>query len=271
MQFDRTTPVTVAVRGNRGRIDITASDGVTVSADVEPLDDSDAAREAARNTQIRLDGDTLIIQPPPVSGWTWWRTPRLGITVHVPTGSSISAKMASAKLRATGRYHTAHVSTASGDAWIEDVTGDAHIGSASGDTVVGRIGGSFHGKSASGDIETGDVVGDVTGGSASGDISVRSVGGSVSAGTASGDIEVGVLYRGQANLRSASGEVSVGVAAGTGVWLDVVTASGSTFNDLAVSTGPAGGQTATLQLRIRTASGDVRIRRVAGGEVREAA
>ena len=271
MQFDRTTPVTVTVRGNRGRIDVTASDGATVSADVEPMDDSEAGHEAARNTRIALDGDTLIIQPPPASGWTWWRTPRLAITVHVPTGSSIWARMASANLRATGRYHTAHVSTASGDAWIEDVIGDAHISSASGDTVVGRVGGSFHTKSGSGDIEAGDVAGDVAGGSASGDISLRNVGGSVSAGTASGDIEVGVLHRGQANLRSASGDVSVGVAAGTGVWLDVVTASGSTSNDLAVSTGPAGGQTATLQLKIRTASGDIRIRRVLGGEVPAAA
>lgn len=272
MQFDRITPVTVAVRGNRGRIELTASDGATVSADVEPLDASDAAREAARNTRVVLEGDTLVIQPPPVSGWHWWRTPRLGITVHVPTGSSISAKMASANLRATGRYATVHVSTASGDAWIEDVTGDAHLSSASGDTVVGRVGGSLYAKSASGDIEAGDVSGDVTGGSASGDITLRSVGGSVSAGTASGDIEVGVLHRGQTNLRSASGDVGVGVAAGTGVWLDVSTASGSTSNDLAMGGGPAGGQqTATLQLRIRTASGDIRIRRVLSGEVPAAA
>lgn len=272
MQFDRTTPVTVAVRGHRGWIDLTASDGATVSAEVEPLDNTDAAREHARNTRIALEGDTLIIQPPPVTGWTWWRTPRLGITVHVPTGSSISAKLASAKLRATGRYHTAHVSTASGDVSIEDVTGDAQISSASGDIVVGRVGGSLSAKSASGDIETGDVTGDVSGGSASGDISLRSVGGSVSTGTASGDIEVGVLYRGQANLKSASGDVSVGVAAGTGVWLDVVTASGSTSNDLAMNVASAGrGETATLQLKVRTASGDIRIRRVIGGEAQAAA
>ena len=271
MQFDRTTPVTVALKANRGKVDITASDGATVSADIVPLDGSEAAAEAARNTRVSLDGDTLYIQPPPVSGWNWWRTPKLGITVQVPTGSSISAKLASADLRATGRYTTAHVSTASGDLWIEDVTGDAHLGSASGDCQIGHVGGSLSAKSASGDIEIGDVTGDVTVGSASGDIVVRDAGGSVSGGTASGDVEVGVVRRGKTTLKSASGDIGVGVAAGTGVWMDVNTASGSTSNGLAMSGPSAVPQSATLELRIRTASGDIRIRRAAGGEVQSAA
>lgn len=265
MQFDRITPVTVALRAQRGRVEIDASDAVSVSVEVVPLDDSDTSREAARDTRVHLDGDTLIIQPPQTSGWQWWRTPRLGITVRVPAGSSLSAKTASANLSATGRYASAHVSVASADAWIEEVTGDAHLTSASGDLTIGRVGGALQIKSASGDLDVGDVVGDVNANTASGDIAVRGAGGSVSSGTASGDIEVGVVRRGKTRLRSASGDVTVGVAAGTGVWLDVVTASGSTANDLAMGGQPAGGQpAATLELRVRTASGDIRIRRVAG-------
>jgi hypothetical protein len=51
------------------------------------------------------------------------------------------------------------------------------------------------------------------------------------------------------------------VAAGTGVWLDVSTVTGSTVNDLTMTgAGPAGDP--ALRLRIRTTSGDIAIRRV---------
>jgi DUF4097 and DUF4098 domain-containing protein YvlB len=265
--FDRTTPVTVALRSQRGKVDIIAADGATVQVDVEPLDGSEAAQEAAGNTRVALEGDTLYIQTPHSNGWQWRRTPRLGITVRVPTGSSIAAKVASADVRATGRYAVAQIDLASGDAWVEEVTGDAHVKSASGDVTVGRVGGSLRIGSASGDLEVGDVAGDVNADAASGDIAIRSVGGSLKAGTASGDVTIGVVRRGQTRLHSASGDIEVGVAAGTGVWLDVSTASGSTRNELPMGTdsAPAGSQAAaTLELHVRTASGDVHIRRVVG-------
>jgi DUF4097 and DUF4098 domain-containing protein YvlB len=263
MQFDRITPVTVSLRAQRGKVDIIAAPDSAVQVDVVPLDGSDAAAEAAANTRVGLDGDTLTIVTPQSSGWQFWRSPRLGITVRVPADSSLSVKTASADLRAAGRYATAHVTMASGDAAVEEVTGDAHLGAASGDLTIGRVGGSLSAKSASGDMEIGDVNGDVKAGSASGDITIRSVGGSLSAGTASGDVQVGVVRQGKTHLHSASGDIEVGVAAGTGVWLDVSTASGSTSNDLSMG-GGAGANGASLELQIRTASGDIHIRRVTG-------
>jgi len=265
--FDRTTPVTIALRAQRGKVDITAADGASVQVAVVPLDRSEASAEAAANTQVALEGDTLYVQTPHSSAWQWRRNPKLAITVRVPTGSSIAAKIASADLRATGRFAVAEVDLASGDTWLEEVTGDAQVKSASGDVTVGRVGGGLRVNSASGDLDIGDVIGDVSAETASGDITVRGVGGSIQAGTASGDVKVGVVRRGQARLKSASGDVEVGVAAGTGVWLDVSTASGSTRNDLSMGTegAPAPGQeAAALQLYVRTASGDVRIRRVLG-------
>jgi DUF4097 and DUF4098 domain-containing protein YvlB len=265
MQFDRITPVTIALHLARGRADIVAADDTAVAVDVVPLDGSEASAEAARDTRVELEGDILHIEPPRSAGWGWRRSPKLGITVRVPTGSALAAKMASADLRATGRYSTAHVSLASGDAAIDEVTGDAHIGSASGDVAAGRVGGALSIKSASGDLEIGDVIGDVRANSASGDITIRSGASSVRAETASGDVEVGVVRQGKVQLKSASGDIEVGVAAGTGVWLDVSTASGSTANELAMGAGDGGVQGgASLELQIRTASGDIQIRRVRG-------
>jgi hypothetical protein len=264
--FEHAGPVTVAVRAQRGRVDIISADGAAVQVGVAPLDGSPAAADAVRDTYVALEGDTLVVDAPTRSEWQLRRAPALAITIRVPTGSSIVATLASADLRARGRYAMVQIKAASGDAWIDEVAGSAQIESGSGDVAVGRVGGALKIGSASGAVRAGDVGGDVAAKAASGDITIRGVGGSVSAETASGDIEVGAVRRGQAALRSASGDVEVGVAAGTGVWLDVSTATGSTVNDLTMA-GTAGGAAAgdpALRLRIRTVSGDIAIRRVQG-------
>ncbi|HEU4346601.1 MAG TPA: DUF4097 family beta strand repeat-containing protein [Actinoplanes sp.] len=262
-EFDRSTPVTVAVHTHSGKIDIHAEESATVVADVVPLDGSDASRQAAEQTVVALEGDTLMIRAPEKSGWTWRRSGRLGVTVRVPLDSSIAVKSASADLRATGRFAEAQVAAGSGDVQVDDVTGSAHLGAASGDVTVGRVGGSLRITNSSGDLTVGDVSGDVSADAASGDIEIGSAGGSVQAATASGDIEIGVVRRGETRVRSASGDVTVGVAAGTGVWLDVSTASGSTKNDLTMGGAEGSSGSAALHLRVRTASGDIQIRRVA--------
>src|ERR1700753_1246341 len=106
MQFDRTTPVTVSVRAARGLLDIVASDGRDVQVAVVAMEGSPKAAEAARDTRVEIEGDTLYIQPPSANGWQWFRSAKLAITVRVPTGSSIAAKLASAGLRA--RRPSAH-------------------------------------------------------------------------------------------------------------------------------------------------------------------
>jgi DUF4097 and DUF4098 domain-containing protein YvlB len=262
-EFDRSTPVTVALSTHAGTVDIVAEERVSVLAEAEPLDGSESARNAAENTLITLEGDTLVVRAPEAAGWSWRRHGKLRITVRVPLDSSLGVKTASADVRATGRFATARIEVASGDIRIDDVTGNAELRAASGDVTAGRVGGSLRIHSASGDLDVGDVTNDVSADAASGDVTIRSVGGSAKVETASGDIEVGVLRQGEARVVSASGDVSVGVLAGTGVWLDVSTLSGKTRNDLTMTgDAPAESTGATLQLRIRTASGDIKIRRV---------
>ncbi|MEU8664606.1 DUF4097 family beta strand repeat-containing protein, partial [Actinoplanes philippinensis] len=118
-------------------------------------------------------------------------------------------------------------------------------------------------KTSSGHLTIGDVTGDVTARTSSGDIRLGSVGDSLEATTASGEIEVGRLRQGQAKIRTSSGDVRVGVAPGTGVWLDLNTSSGRNVNTLAApgDTTPQTG--ATLELKVRTASGDIHIQRAA--------
>jgi DUF4097 and DUF4098 domain-containing protein YvlB len=264
-EFDHSTPVTVALKAQRGKIDVTAEDRVSVLVEIVPLDGSEHSRKAAEDTVVTLEGDTLAIRSPEGSGWQWRRSANLLYTVKVPADSSLAIRSASADLRAVGRYRDADADLQSGDVYVQDLTGDGNLRTASGDLTASTVGGSLRAKSSSGDLRIGDVTHDVSLETASGDITMRSCGGSVRAGTASGDIEIGVVHQGRTSVTSASGDIEIGVAAGTGVWLDVSTASGSTRNELTMGDNTPGAATgATLELHLRTASGDIKINRVTG-------
>jgi DUF4097 and DUF4098 domain-containing protein YvlB len=261
-EFDYSTPVTVALRMPNGTADIHAEDRTSVLAEVVPLDGSSASRHAAEQTLITLDGDTLVVRAPESGNWR--RSGRLAVTIRVPLDSSIAARLPAVHLRATGRFAQAQVTAASGEAVIDDVTGDATLEAASGELTIRRVGGALRIRSASGDLSIGDVTGDVTAETASGRLGIRRADASVRAHSASGAIEIGAVRQGETGVRSISGNVQVGVAAGTGVWLDVSTVSGSASNELAMGAdAPAAGTAATLQLRIRTVSGDIHIHRAA--------
>jgi DUF4097 and DUF4098 domain-containing protein YvlB len=261
-EFDRSAPVTIALRAQGGVVQVVAEERDTIQVEVLPLADNENAHEAARATRVVLEDDTLLIQTPGSEYWRWRRSPKLRISVKAPAGSALAGKSSSADIRAAGVYSMIQLDAASADIEVDEVTGDADLGAASGNVSVARVGGALRIKSASGRLRIGDVTGDVNAETASGDIRVGSGGGSVRAVTASGDIEVGSLREGQAKLRTASGDVEVGVAAGTGVWMDLDTASGKSVVDLAMQdrTPPPAGA-AALELRVRTASGDILVRR----------
>ncbi|GAA3345629.1 DUF4097 family beta strand repeat-containing protein [Amorphoplanes nipponensis] len=264
--FDRSTPVTVSLRLHRGTAEVVAEE--RPDAQVEVV--AENGGEAVEDFTVTLEGDTLVVHAPEWT-WNWRRTPKVRVRIRVPLDSALAAKSASADIRATGRWASAQADVASADVSLDEVTGDAFLKAASGDLAAGRVGGSLRISSSSGGLRVGDVNGDVNADTASGDITLRRVGGSLHARTASGEVEVGLLSRGKARVSTASGDVSVGVAAGTGVWLDLDTASGSTSSDLAMRGGaPAGTPEAALELRVRTASGDIDVHR-ATGDLRAAA
>ncbi|MEV4642606.1 DUF4097 family beta strand repeat-containing protein [Actinoplanes sp. NPDC049548] len=260
-EFDHSSPVTVSLRVQRGSAEVVAEQRETVRVDVTAPDGTDATDQFT----IALDGDTLIVHAPDAGGWAWRRTAKVHVAVRVPLDSTVAAKSAAADLRLAGRYTTVQAVLSSADVHLEYATGDVQLKSSSGDITVDRVGGSLRMNTASGELRAGDVTGDVSAGTASGDIAIHRVGGSVNAQAASGDVEIGTISQGRADLRSMSGDVTVGVAPGTGVWLDLTTASGSTTSDLAMGdTPPEGRAAATLELRVRTASGDINVHRALG-------
>lgn len=260
-EFTCSGPITVTARLGGGSIEVVAEDRPDATVEVLPYDDSDSSREAAANTRVEMHDGHLRIEAPETSGFVFRRSPRVRVEARVPTDSTLEVKVASASLSAPGRFASAAVKSASGDVYVDHVTGDATISTASGAVRAVRVDGALQVNAASGDVNAHSVTGSVTAHAASGDVKIDLAGGSVQARTASGDVRVGSARRGAVKVNSASGDVEVGVEPGTGVWLDLTTISGSTHSDLSTSDAPAGGEPA-LTIQVRTMSGDIDVHRV---------
>lgn len=198
------------------------------------------------------------------------------VRVVVPTGSDLATKTGSADTETIGSLGTIRLKTGSGDVEVERADGPLVVDSGSGDIRCHEAEAEVRIKSGSGDIDLGDVrgttgistgSGDVVIGAAhdrtviktgSGDLELKRSESEVSLTTASGDLVIGRAPRGRITAKNVSGDVRVGIPAGTPVWTDVNTVSGSVASDLQSVGKPADGQD-YVELRASTVSGDVRL------------
>src|SRR3954447_26375388 len=198
------------------------------------------------------------------------------VRVVVPTGSDLATKTGSADTETTGALGVVSLKTGSGDIDVEHVEGALVVESGSGDVRCHEAAAEVRIKSGSGDIDLGDVrgvtgistgSGDVVIGAVhektvvktgSGDLELKRSDSDVSLATASGDLVIGHATRGRISAKNVSGDVRVGIPAGTPVWTDVNTVTGSVASDLQSAGKPADGQD-YVELRATTVSGDVRL------------
>jgi DUF4097 and DUF4098 domain-containing protein YvlB len=262
-EFNVQDRITLFAKLAAGAMNVAAEPRDTAAVEVLPYDDSTASREAAERTVVEMRGSALHVESPE-GGWRLRRSGRIRVDVRLPEDSRLVVRVASADTRFDGRYGDATIDTASGDVTVDHVAGTLTVKGASADVRVARVEGQLVVDSASGDVVLGYAGGDVIVGTSSGDITLDKAEGSVRAQSASGDLRLGSVGQGNVQLSTASGDVRVGIAAGTSVWLDLSTASGSTRSDLdhGDAQAPANG-VPDLNLRVRTASGDIELRRVA--------
>ncbi len=249
-----------------------------------PVDDpTERVRVDLRQPGTGGESARLIVDTDPArDGW------KSSFTVHVtaPAGSGVRVQTQSANTIATGIAGRVEVRTASGDVRVEQVLGRSVVQTASGDVAINDTA-ECDIRTASGDIEVRRVRAEALLHSTSGEIRVDAAGGDLSARTVSGDLRVHDASSGRAELITVSGDVEVGVHAGTLAAIDLATVSGSTSNDFVVSDQPParadgvdaayadpdldadrpiGGTLAdepVLDLRVKTTSGDIRLRRAA--------
>lgn len=192
------------------------------------------------------------------------RTPSFAVSVTSPPDAELRIATASAGTTLRGRFGAAELTSASGDVAVEDVA-SLQLRTASGDARVGAVTGPATAVSASGALRIGTAAGGLTCRTASGDVGIREAAGEVSVATASGGVVIGRITQGDVRVKTMSGDTEVGVAPDRRVWLDLSSVSGRMDSQLTDDDGPAAGEGgARVSLTLRSVSGDLRIRKVAG-------
>lgn len=270
-QFDTPQPVTLRVELERGALEVHAVE-TAVSRVVVTGRDADEVR-------VELTGDTLTVRGPQQRlGFLGTGTTSLQVEVTVPQESPLVVRTGSAEVRVHGPVGATQVRSGSGNVHLDSI-GEAVVETGSGDVRIDAAHADLRVKCGSGDVSIGDAEGALAVSTGSGDVQIESNAASTSLktgsgdvtisrcladlvlATGSGDLAVGAATRGRITVKGASGDVRVGIPTGVPVWTDVTTASGRVRSDLAATGAPAEGQD-HVQLRARTASGDITLARL---------
>ncbi|MGW6916299.1 DUF4097 family beta strand repeat-containing protein [Kitasatospora sp. NPDC054939] len=194
-QFATTAPIAAVLDIPAGQVRFVAADRADTTVEVRPADPGKARDvKAAEQTGIAYADGVLTVRN--TVGDKLIGTPgSIEVTVHLPVGSTVEARTASADLRCTGRLgHVAHDS-AHGTVAIDEAAG-ARIALQAGDIVLGRL-------TAGSEITTGK-----------------------------GDIRITGATAGTLTLRTEAGSITVDTAAGASATLDARTAYGRVHNAL---------------------------------------
>jgi Putative adhesin len=261
-EFPCAGPLSCALRLGSGLVTVTTAEEHLASVDVQPYDGSEASRAAVASTTVKLRDHQLTIEAPDAhGGWIFRRGGRLRIDLRLPLDSTLRAHLGSADIHLDGQLSAATVNTGSGDIMLNRISGELTVHTGSGDLRADVVGGALRVETASGDARIGSVAGAAEVDSASGDVVIDEALDAVEVSTASGDAHIRAAHGNLVKVSTASGDVDVGVPAGTSVWLDLSTVSGTTRSDLEVSAAkPDSGP--QLAVRVNTASGDIAVHRV---------
>ncbi|WP_225234998.1 DUF4097 family beta strand repeat-containing protein [Klenkia terrae] len=246
----------VEVRNPAGTVTVTAVEGLTaMTVDVEPLNGSAERLLDEVSVELLRDPARLVVAVPTARLLS---SPRFAVAVTVPAGCPVTAVVASAGCTLRGPLADVEVTGASADVRVDSCTG-LQVRTASGDLHAVAVHGDVGVRSASGDVRLDDVAGSVAVSTASGEVRLGAVGGDVDVSTASADVTVGRVTSGEVALRTVSGDATVAVAPGLRLWLDLQSVSGRLDSQLAGDDDAEGA--ATLTVRMRSVSGDLRLRR----------
>lgn len=277
--FDTPEPISVVISLIVGDARIIASDRTDTVVEVSPSDpSSEADLKAAEQTRVEFSHGRLLVKA--TKQWRHYSpfssVESVDVVIELPLDSHVQGDASMADLRSEGRLGECRFTTATGHIWLDhtgplqlntgvgSITVDRAVGHAevtgSGEVRIREIDGPAVIKNLNGDTWVGEVTGDLRCNAANGNISVDRSHATIDAKTANGNIRIGEVVRGSVALGTASGELEVGIHKGTAALLDVRSQFGRVRNSLDSSDGPEPSDE-TVEVRARTSSGDIVIRR----------
>ncbi len=279
--FDTPAPISALVELGVGELRVIASDRPDTVVEVRPTNPAKQSDiTAAEQTRVEYANGNLMVKAP--KGWRQYTfrggNESVDVQIELPAGSRVQAEAGVAAFRCQGplgesRFKTGvgdvqleqvgavQVKTGSGDVSVDSASGHADITTGSGAVRVGAIGASATIKDSNGDIWVGEVSGDLRASAANGEITVERANSTVVAKSANGPVRLGEVGHGEVTAQTANGSLEIGVRDGVAAWLDLKTHYGTVYNSLDTVEAPATGD-ATVEVRARTAFGDITVRRV---------
>jgi DUF4097 and DUF4098 domain-containing protein YvlB len=275
--FATPAPISVALDIASGDVRLVTGERGDTVVEVRPSNPSRPDDvETAEQTRVEFhEGQVLVATPK--SRDRRGRGGSIAVTIALPAGSRLHGRIAAGDVQGQGRLDACQLTLASGDVRfdqtgplrldvssgdisVERVAGRAEVSSRSGNVRLRAVDGAAAIEATNGDTWVGEVSGDLQIGAANGDVVVERAHANVAVRAANGDVRLGEVARGRVTLDTASGNIAVGIREGSAAWLDVATHSGDVHNALDTTDGP-GLSEATVEVRARTASGDISIRR----------
>jgi hypothetical protein len=277
--YETPEPITATIELVVANVRLVASNRHDTVVQVHPSDLShEADVRVAEQTRVEYSAGRLLIKAPKQRGLSLFgRTGSIDVTIECPAGSTLDSDAAVADLRCLGRLGECRIKIATGDIHLDEtgplqlstgagtivvnqVDGDARVSTGSGKIRLGHVDGTAVVKNSNGDNVIGTVTRDLQVKTANGEVTIDRAGAGVNAATANGDIRVGDVTRGSIALKSGFGKIEIGIRPGTAALLDVFTAHGRVQNHLDAVDSPQPSD-ATVDVRARTAFGDILIRR----------
>jgi DUF4097 and DUF4098 domain-containing protein YvlB len=266
-QFETPEPIDLYVEIGKGKVEVRANAAGTSTLEIEGRD--------ADEVEVSFENNALsVIAPKDSGGWFGGGNRDLNVEVVVPPASNVAVKTGSADIEVEGQVNEARLKTGSGDITADTFTGSARVDtgsgdvelseahaelqvkSGSGDISVGRCLGALNISTGSGDVEIGTTNGSSIVKTGSGDLNVVTANADISLATGSGDLSIGSVRRGRVSVKGASSDVHIGIPAGTPVWADINTVTGSIRSNVESVGAPQEGQE-HVELQARTVSGDI--------------
>jgi DUF4097 and DUF4098 domain-containing protein YvlB len=271
-QFETPEPIDLYVEIGKGKVEIRATASGTTTLDIEGRD--------ADEVEVSFANNRLSVVAPKDSGsWFGGRDRELHVEVELPPASDVAVRTGSADIEVEGQVNDCRIKTGSGDVACDTFSGAGRVETGSGDVAISEAHAELQVKSGSGDISLGSCLGDLNISTGSGDVEVGTTNGrtvvktgsgdlrvttanaDISLATGSGDLRLDTARRGRVSLKGASSDVEIGIPAGTPVWADINTVTGSIRSNIASVGAPQEGQE-HVELQARTVSGDITLREV---------
>jgi hypothetical protein len=280
--FATPEPIEVTADASCAQVRLAASKRADTVVRVEPANQANRSDvKAAARTKADFSAGRLMVKTPSAGGLNGTsKGSSVIVTIELPAGSSLVAKLAQAEVHADGalgacdvrvaqglvrldRVSTLQAQTADGDLVIGHITGAADINGSSGAVQISEADGTVRFRSSEGRIWIGDAWDDLDLSTVNGGIELDRTDGNVNAKTGNGPIRVSRLTHGQAHLMNSEGNIEIGITEGSAAWVDANSTTGSVRNSLPAHENPDDFDN-TVTVRARTRSGDIIIGRAPG-------